>query len=380
MGDAGVDARRNALLHHLADVEACGRAPEVQLGDGEVLVLGLGDLVHLQRGVQRVLGRTADEGDDGRRGCHGKAANAGRLGDRAVAQVSTGIVGREAGEVEALGGRDRGGEPAVAQAADADAEVGAVAGHGGDNGAALHAVAGVGHGLAGRHHGVQHAEGVVAQEAQYLGRYVWTGGGLRDERRQSRRIQDRAGLVAVVSLVAHVQGFSQQGADVNPPAGLDGVGQDGGHDVLHPAQFRQHLFAVRAVAQHFAIPFVQAREAAIPMSFVLDDVDRHGRRDQAGHRPHRPVVVAGLQIDLSRFHQRTRFSFVSGLSVEDQRAGDGTAHRSRCPLPGDGRAGVQQEIVPHSGNHVPRLAQPHQHRVGFHHTFYGLGVCFFDVH
>jgi hypothetical protein len=119
-------------------------------------------------------------------------------------------------------------------------------------------VGGVGHRLAGGHHRVEHAQGIVAQEAQDFRSDVSVLGSLGYERRQFCRVQQGASLIAIVSLVAHVQGFSQQCPDVNPAAGLDGVGQDGGHHILHPAQFRQHLFAVRAVAQHFAIALVQA--------------------------------------------------------------------------------------------------------------------------
>ncbi len=52
--------------------------------------------------TDRVLGRSAHESDNRRRGGHGKTANAGGLGDRAVADVGIGILLREAGKIESL--------------------------------------------------------------------------------------------------------------------------------------------------------------------------------------------------------------------------------------------------------------------------------------
>ena len=158
MRHTGVDPRGDLLFDHLADIDAGWGAAEIQEGDGEVLVFGVGDLVHIQGGVDRISGDAADEGDQRRGGCHGKTANAGCFGDDAVADIGAGIFFGEAGEVERLDDWGWGGEPAVAQPADADAEIGAVARHDGDDRAAFHIFAGGGHRLAARHHRVEDAQ------------------------------------------------------------------------------------------------------------------------------------------------------------------------------------------------------------------------------
>ena len=109
MRDARVYARRDAQLDDFADIDACRRSTKVKGGNGESRVFSLGDFIHFQGGVEGILGRTADEGDDGGRGRHGEGADAGRFGDGAVTNVAAGIRGRKAGEIKAdrLAYRDR---------------------------------------------------------------------------------------------------------------------------------------------------------------------------------------------------------------------------------------------------------------------------------
>ncbi len=101
MGDAGVDLRQDAGLHHLAHVDAQRRAAEIQGRDGEVFVLAEGDLIHFKRGLDCQLRGAADKLDDGGRGCHGHPAVTGRLGDGAVADVGIGIFLAELREIQA---------------------------------------------------------------------------------------------------------------------------------------------------------------------------------------------------------------------------------------------------------------------------------------
>ena len=380
MGDAGVDARGDAGLHHLADVDAGGGAAEAQEGDVEVLVLGRGDLVHLHGGVDGVLGRAADEGDDGRGRCHGKAADARGLGDGAVADIAAAIFGSVAGEVEALGLTHRPGEPLIAQAADTDAEIGAVAGHRRDHGAALHAMRGVGHGLARGHHRVQHGQGVVADGLEDVRGHLGVGGSFGDARRQGFEEDDGARLVAIVALIAHMQGLGQQGLDVHAAHQLDGLLQHGRHHLVHPVQAIHHFLVISAVAQHLAVALVHIAEGQVAVGLVLDDVDFHIGRGQARHRAHRLVLVAGLQLDFARLDQGLGLCFVFGPAFEDERAGDGALHRTGRPIPLDGRACVQQQVLVHTRDDVDGLAHTHQHRAGFHHTIDSFGIGFVDVH
>ncbi len=189
MGDAGVHARGDAFFHHFADVNAGGCAAEIEYGHIEEFVLGVGNLVHFHSGVDGIFGGAADEGDDGGGGCHGKAADTRGFGDGAVADVAAGILFGKAGEVQSFGGGNRGGEPAgfVAQpadAADADAEIGAVARHGGHDGAAFYPVSGICHGFTGCHHRVEHCQGVVADGFQNIGCHFGVGRGFGNIGRQ----------------------------------------------------------------------------------------------------------------------------------------------------------------------------------------------------
>src|SRR5215204_5528435 len=108
----------------------------------------------------------------------------------------------------------RAGEPAVAGAGQADPELGAVAGHGGDDRGAGRAGGRVGGGLAGGHGQVEEEMVVAGDE---LGRGDHVGGGLlhgQQGRQQSSQQQRGAGPVAVVALVAHLQRLGDQGAQV----------------------------------------------------------------------------------------------------------------------------------------------------------------------
>ena len=226
-------------------------------------VLGGGDLVHLEGGVERVLRGAADEGDDGRRGGHGEGAEPDRLGDRAVADVGVGVGAGEAREVEPLRHRRRGGEPAVAEAADADAEVGAVARHGGDDRALRDAVRGVGHRLAGRHQRVEHRERVAAQEVEDRGGGLGVAGRAREVRRQRLEQQQRPGAVAVVPLVAHVSAPRRRAPSCRrPPARSTASPTSGASVSLIQRSRASTSSAVGAVAQHLAVPLVEVGEGA----------------------------------------------------------------------------------------------------------------------
>src|SRR3972149_820055 len=61
-------------------------------GPGMPAVAGQREAIHLAREVQGILGRAAHETDDGRRRRHGEAADAGGLGDGAVAPDWVGVV------------------------------------------------------------------------------------------------------------------------------------------------------------------------------------------------------------------------------------------------------------------------------------------------
>src|SRR6185436_2460089 len=49
------------------------------------------------------------------------------------------------------------------------------------------------------------------------------------------------------------------------------------------------------------------------------------------------------------------------------------------PVPGDGRTGVQQEVVAHAGHDVARPAEAGEHRPRGHHALDGGAVGRFDI-
>src|SRR3972149_3427455 len=114
--------------------------------------------------------------------------------------------------------------------------------------------AGARHRLAGRHNRVEHAEGVVAQEAQDLFLLGGILGHLGDAGRQLLEVEQGAGLVTVVAFVAHVQRFGQQCPQIDPLSDFQGGPQDRRHGLVHPAQLGQHFRAVSAVTQHLPVP------------------------------------------------------------------------------------------------------------------------------
>src|SRR5712692_6005677 len=128
---ARIDEGRDARLHDLPHIDANGTAAIVEGWDTEAGMLAHADLRHLLRdrdGLSEAA--RPHEGGDGGRGGHGKAAEPYGLDDGAVADIRIGVRGAEARKVEALWRIDGRGEPAIAEARHAYAEVRAIAGHG----------------------------------------------------------------------------------------------------------------------------------------------------------------------------------------------------------------------------------------------------------
>ena len=116
-------------------------------------------------------------------------------------------------------------------------------------------------------------------------------------RRQPLQQQRGRGRVAVVNLVAHVQGLRHQRLE------LDGAGlgqrqiERRAQDVGHPLQAVDDLGVVGAEPQHLAEPFVEIAERRAAARRVAHDPHRHRRADDAGHRADRAVMMAGFECD-----------------------------------------------------------------------------------
>ena len=131
-----------------------------------------------------------------------------------------------------------------------------------------------------------------------------------------------------------------------------------------PAQPSQHLLVVRPEAEHLAQPLVHGGEGAGAARRVLDDHDRHARREDAGHRADRAVIVARLEADGAGLGQRLGGLGRVGPALEEDRADDGAPDRPAHPLPGDRRAGVEDGARAESGHHLRRRPHADEHRPG----------------
>src|SRR3970282_712338 len=126
---------------------------------------------HGRRIVDRILWRAADELDDRRGGGHREAAHTRSLGDFAGPHTGRRVLLGVAGEEESAYHRRPRGKPLIPRAADTDAELDAITGHGRDHTAPWNTVGGIEHGLTGGH-------GEIQKEVIVTGDEVDGGGGI----------------------------------------------------------------------------------------------------------------------------------------------------------------------------------------------------------
>ena len=77
-----------------------------------------------------------------------------------------------------------------------------------------------------------------------------------------------------MTIIAHVQGFGENGADINSAAGFKGCFNGGAKNGFHPAQFVDDILAVCAHAQYFSAAFIQVGIALDTVGLVLDHVNQ----------------------------------------------------------------------------------------------------------
>ncbi len=197
--------------------------------------------------------------------------------------------------------------------------------------------------LAGGHREVEEEVVVAADEGERLGHVGRVDTGGDHGRGEVAQHHQRAGPVAVVGLVAHLQHLGEDAGDVDAARGAHRLLQQRREHVAHPAQPLDDVGGVGAVAQHLAEPLVERAVGTPPGGPVLEHPDPHARRGDAGHRSDRGVVVAGVEADLvTALEQRGRVVGVVDQSFEGGRSQQGAAHRAGGSLPGDRRTGVQE--------------------------------------
>ena len=154
--------------------------------------------------------------------------------------------------------------------------------------------------LAGGHREVEEEVVVAADEPQALRHVVGGVAGGHHRRGQVAQQHQRAGAVAVVRLVAHLQHLGEDPGDVDRPGRPHRVAEQRAEDRRHPPQPVEHLGPVGAVPQHLAEPLVERAVRAPSRRRVLEHEHPHRRRHHAGHRADRAAVVARLEGDRPR--------------------------------------------------------------------------------
>ena len=188
----------------------------------------------------------------------------------------------------------------------------------------------------------------------------------RDHRRGEVAEQhQRAGPVAVVRLVAHLQHLGEDPGDVDRPGGAHGgthrVAEQRAEHARHPAQPSQHLRPVGAVAQHLAEALVEGAVRAAPRGLVLQHEHPHRRGHHARHRPDRAAVVARTERDPgSGLEECGRVVGVLHQALERRGAHECPAQRTGRAVPGDRWAGVQ-ELAVRQPEHLRRRCDVDQH-------------------
>ena len=191
-------------------------------------------------------------------------------------------------------------EPAAAGSGNLDAEVDPVASHDRHHRTVWYVCRGLEHGVTGGHGNVEKEVVVGADECDHplkggLGEVTVEHGG-----KQLAQEQPGGGHVAVVDLIAHVQRLGHQRAQRQPLRPVrQRVGQDRAQLVAHPGQTVKYRFVVGPEAQHRTQTLVEVTEAASARGSFLHHPQRHGWANHPGHRPHRPVVMARLHLDLA---------------------------------------------------------------------------------
>ena len=297
--DAGVDDRQHAGIGDQPRVDAGRRAAEVERRQREGRIAAERDGQHPPAVRGGIGGRAADELHDRRRRRHREAAEAVGLGDGRVAEVRRGVLDGVAGEVEAVD-RIRGRlEPLVAGAAQADAEVDAVARHDRDHAAAGNAVRRVRHRLARGHRDVEEEVVVAGDEARARARWrrcrAWSRAAASVSRLNSR--PEAAALrLCSSSPMCSACAISGLRSGVRQTAHRDlHRGEEFGAE---PAQPFEDVGRIGAEAQHLAEALVEIAVGAVAAVGVLHHPDRHRRADDAGHRPDGAVLVARFEGDL----------------------------------------------------------------------------------
>ena len=120
---------------------------------------------------------------------------------------------------------------------------------------------------------------------------------------------------------------------------------------------------VRRVVPELLEAFHLAAEGPVAEGLVLHHPHPHVAGDGACHRADGRVVMVGLEGNLSRLDLPLGILAVLCPSLEDAHADGGAPLRPAHAAPLDRRPRVQDQPVPHPGDHLRGRRHVHQHRV-----------------
>lgn len=135
-------------------------------------------------------------------------------------------------------------------------------------------------------------------------------------------IEERCrGLVAIVTLVAHLQCLGDDVPQVDAATPLERSAHQRRQHCTDPAQPVDDFGRVGSHPHHLTDAFVEVGVGAVLTAGIDRDVHRHGRRDHTGHRTDRTVLVVGSEFDVAGFEFADRL-FRRGGETFEQHATD----------------------------------------------------------
>ena len=176
--------------------------------------------------------------------------------------------------------------------------------------------------------------------------------------RQRPDEQRRRRLAAVVSLVAHAEGLGDHPRHLHPTGPPQRGVDDGRELAVHPCQALEHGGVVGAHPEDLALPHVDRRVGLAAGRPVADDPDGQRGRDDAGHRPHRAMVVTGVEGEPPRLGEPHRVLRRPRPPLEQAGADHGATHRPAHAVPADRRAGVEHDTIAQARHDLTRRRQP----------------------
>ncbi len=81
-----------------------------------------------------------------------------------------------------------------------------------------------------------------------------------------------------MTIITHVQGFGEDGADINTAHGFKGNFDCWPERGFHPAQFGDYFFTVCTHAEDFTAAFVEVGKTLYAVGLVFNNIDQLRRR------------------------------------------------------------------------------------------------------